>query len=84
MSEKIKFAKLFDVDGEQVLFYLEPDHDSDGCDKLHQIVRVDGMYIDMALGGISYENADKAFAKVDAEFARQTLNTARDLLSGVA
>lgn len=77
-----KFAKIFEVDGEQVLFYVEPDTQSeyDDRDRIHQIVRIDGVCADIALGGMTYEDADKAFAKFDQDYARTILKSVRDLL----
>lgn len=80
----MQFAKLFEIDNEQVLFYREPDHDAeDDREKLHQVVYIDGVCIDMAVGGMTYELGDTAFDKVDQDYARQILANARKLLSGL-
>ena len=71
------FAKIIEVEGEQVLFYLQPDDD---CEKLHQIVRVDGVCADVAISGLTYENADKSFADLDETAALRVLNVVRDLM----
>lgn len=46
------FAKIIVVDGEQVLFYTEPDPEDETKTKLHQIAQPDGLVADVALGGI--------------------------------
>lgn len=81
---KPPFAKLFEVEGEQVLFFLEPDSENDGCECIHQIVRISGLYIDMKAAGIRATSVDASFAKIDEKYARSTLATARKLLSEVA
>jgi hypothetical protein len=78
----MRFAKIVEVDGEQVLFYLEPDADEDDKEKLNQIVRIDGMCINTALCGMSYKAADAAFAKIDDACARRLLKVARSMIKG--
>ena len=73
----MKFAKIVEVDGEQVLFYIEPDDEADGKEKLHQICRVDGLCGDIALGGLSYESADEALSKIGEKEARLVISTIR-------
>jgi hypothetical protein len=80
----MNFAKIVEVDGEQVLFYLEPDKDEDEREMLNQIVRVDGLCINVALGGFTYERADAAFAGIDETYARKVLKMARDVAAKAA
>jgi hypothetical protein len=82
MSDKLKFARIVEVDGEQVLFYIEPDHESkkEGREKLHQIIRINGICADVALGGMTPEAADKALAKCDEPVARGVIEMVRKAL----
>ncbi len=78
------FAKLFEVDGEQVLFFREPDTDNEADDReiLHQVVNIDGVCADIKLCGMTYANVDKAFDMLDEHSARGVLKTVRDILAG--
>ena len=79
----MKFAKIFQVDGEQVLFYLSPDYsdkDNDNFETMHQIVRIDEVFIDIGISRLSVEKADEAFEKVDETHARMVLGAAREML----
>jgi hypothetical protein len=73
-----KFAEIVEVDGEQVLFYTEPDEDDD-FGKLHQIVQIEGTCMDAA-ASIPIDKLDEVFEKIDETFAAKFLVAARDLL----
>lgn len=81
----IRFANIIELEGEQVLFYVEPDHDHEEDDRfvLHQIVSVCGVVADVKLGGLTEENADKALANTDEKMASHVLKTIRDLMEGI-
>lgn len=82
MSKVFKFAKIIEVDGEQVLFYIEPNNDQDPpCETLHQIVRIDGVCADIKMDGMTYAQADKAFNGIGEEAALVVLNCVRGLLA---
>jgi hypothetical protein len=46
------FAKIIEIEGQQVLFWVEEDDDHEGCVKMHQMVDFDGIRADITLGGI--------------------------------
>lgn len=76
-----KWVKLFEVEGQQVLFFLEPDGDDM---RLHQCVHnEDGTHIDVALvfPNDAKDNSRKAFDMVDEAVARNVLKLVRDLLA---
>lgn len=79
------FAKLFEVEGEQVLFFREPDNDGDFPDDremIHQMVNIGGVFADVKLCGFTIENSDKAWAKIDQEAADNLVKSVRGLLAG--
>lgn len=82
-----RFAKLFEVDGEQVLFYLEPDAEgkpTPECDdfyKVNQVTHFDGIYANVAVAGMPYENAENMLSKTDEAYANAHLQMVRNLLA---
>ena len=83
------FAKIVLVDGSQVLFFIENDIEAEektgqSKAKLNQHVRYRGIEANVALGGMTYELADKALANADEEYARKVFDTVRNLVDGAA
>jgi hypothetical protein len=74
------FAKIVEVDGRQVLFYIESDTVYDGKAKVNQIVRVDGLEINAALHGLTYEQADEILAERNEDSARAVVAFAQQIL----
>lgn len=87
MSEE-KFAKIVEVGGRQVLFYIDRDADAPDDDRLrlHQIVHMNGIEADVALGGIRpLGSNDDLLAKCDEVRARKLIDTISDIgLTGSA
>ena len=75
-----KFARIIEVDGKQVLFYTEPDHEYDGCELVHQIVNLKGVQADIKLGGVTYKNVDKFWKLLDEAHARKVVETVETML----
>jgi len=80
----MKFAKIIECQGEQVLFFLEPDEEADEREMLHQVVRIDGMCIDVKVGGLTYDKADKVFADLNEDSAELVLKAVRDMIGAAA
>lgn len=78
-----KWAKLFEIDGGQVLFFREPDteHEDDGYCKLHQIVSLDEATVDMTLRGPE-RSIEQLFETIAEDNAQRMLSAAKKLLRG--
>lgn len=78
-----KWVKLFEIDGIQVLFYLEPDGDDM---ILHQVTYADDISVDMALrfGNDMSDTSRKAFDMIDEDAARNLLEIRRKMFAEAA
>lgn len=72
------FAKIVVVDGQQVLFYTEPDPEHDDKTKLNQIVQMDGYTANIAVGGISDDSG--LIERLGEEDAKRVLKAVKDLM----
>lgn len=72
------FAKIVVVDGEQVLFYTEPDSEDETKTKLHQIAQPDGLVADIALGGIADDTG--LIDRIGETEARNVLKIIREFM----
>lgn len=73
------FAKIVVIDGEQVLFYTEPDPEDETATKLNQMVQVDGLIANVAVGGI--KNADGLIERIGYDAARKVMQIVREFSS---
>jgi len=80
-----QFAKLFEVDGEQVLLCRTQDdeYDQDERECAHQMTLVDGLEVNIAVGGMTYEASDKFFDSFDEAAARRFREMAIDFAGSV-
>lgn len=81
------FAKIVVVDGQQVLFYAEPDHDTDPDKddvdywRLNQLTFANGVMANIAGMGMSEENVLKVITEADEDSARKIIKAVAGLMS---
>ena len=48
------FAKIVKVNGQQVLFYIDSDPIYDGKARLNQMIRTEGLEVNLAISGLTF------------------------------
>lgn len=72
------FARLYTVDGHQVLFYIEPDPDMDDAVRVNQITVINGITANLAVSGIK-EN-EGLLDRLTEDQARRVFELAKDMI----
>ncbi len=75
------FAKIVEVEGEQVLFYTEPSSRHDDRMKLHQIVELGDIQADVVVDGLTEEAAEIALGGAE-EAAPRLRKIVQKMLDG--
>jgi hypothetical protein len=74
-----KWAKLFEVNGQQVLFYFEKTQEVDSYD-IHQITEHNGECVDILLRNVPARSLKKTFGEIDEEYAKTALRVIREIV----
>ena len=75
-----KWAKLFEVNGEQVLFFIEADETRDDrC--LHQLIMIDEYTVDAIIKGLNPNDAQLALNSIDQETAKLFLEKIKEVIN---
>lgn len=72
------FARLYTVDGHQVLFYIEPDPDMDDAVRVNQITMINGITANLAVSGIKEDKG--LLDRLTEEQARIVFNLAKYMI----
>lgn len=70
--ERENWAKLYEIDGKQVLFYYEKNLDRNAFD-IHQIIDHNGERVDILLRNVPPQMLEKSFGEIDETYARTAL-----------
>ncbi len=68
-----KFAKLFELNGEQLLIKLQPSEEHDELADVVQSYEMEGNVVNITLGGISWESAKRFLENYNQEKANEIL-----------
>jgi hypothetical protein len=77
-----KFAKIIEVDGEQVLYYLGPDDEDDDREVLHVLASIEGVWVNTS-ASITCKVAETVLDSYTKGKARKFLTEMRELLAPV-
>ena len=67
------WARIYNIDGKQILFYYEKNLDHSGYD-IHQIVDHNGERVDILLRNVPPSQVEKSFDEIDETYARTAMN----------
>lgn len=67
-----KWAKLYEVNDQQVLFYFEKAQEVNFYD-IHQIIEHNGERVDVMLRNVPTQSLEKTFGEIDEEYAKTVL-----------
>jgi len=71
-AKPLPFAKISEVDGHQVLFFIARDDDADEDDRfvVHQMTETSAAFVDFKLCNLREESARKIFDGITDDYAR--------------
>lgn len=79
-----KFSKSFELsNGHEVLYYIsiDTDHEDDDMGKLHRIVWIDDLQVDVAISGLTLDRCEEVLTnEVSIEDAQSVYDTVVKLL----
>lgn len=79
----MNWCKIIETKEGQVLFFLEPDEDTtEGhpCERLHQMVRIDGVCSEVQIRNIPINRSEELFNSITEETALAVIARVRDVL----
>jgi hypothetical protein len=79
-TEPNKWAKVFEIDGRQILFYCDKVLEENLYD-IHQIVDHNGEKVDILLRNVPSQKIEKCFSEIDETYARTAVNIIDEIIN---
>ena len=76
-----KWAKLYEVDSKQILFYHDKALNKKDLYDIHQIVEHNGEKVDILLRNVPAKDIEKCFDEINETYARTALSIIDEIIS---